>query len=68
MEWRSIKGLRQGGAAGEAEKKKREEEEEEGKTNGEENGDGEETAVETPPVSAVESKFSGTVASESAKA
>jgi len=59
MEWRSVKGLNQGGAAGEAEKKKREEE---AKRNAD--GDGEDTAVETP----VETKAPEILSSETVKA
>jgi hypothetical protein len=57
MEWRSVKGLKQGGAAGEAEKKKREEE-------AKRNTDGEDTAVESP----VEGKAPEILSSESVKA
>jgi hypothetical protein len=57
MEWKSVKGLNQGGAAGEAEKKKREEE-------AKRNTDGEDTAVETP----VEAKAPEIMTSETVKA
>jgi hypothetical protein len=59
MEWRSVKGLNQGGAAGEAEKKKREEE---AKRNAD--GDREDTAVEA----SVEAKAPEILSSESVKA